>query len=78
MVSNKVKRNVWLTLTIVSVACVIARAIRVAEGAIEWGELVSTIIITAFCVKFYLCYRRAIREGKLFGRVDLFNRRVKK
>lgn len=77
MVSNKVKRNIWLALTVVSVACVIARAIRVAEGAIEWWDLISTIIITAFCVKFYLCYRRAVREGKLFGRVDLFSKRTK-
>lgn len=57
MLSNKVKRNFWLTLAILSVGCIIDRAIRVIDGTIEWWNLVATIVITAFCTKFYLCYR---------------------
>lgn len=74
MISNKVKRNVWLTLAIMSTACIADRAIRVAGGSLEWWNLVAVIIITALCTKFYLCYRRQVREGNLFGRVGLFQR----
>lgn len=46
MLSNKVKRNFWLTLSILSVGCIIDRAIRVIDGSIEWWNLVATIVIT--------------------------------
>ena len=74
MISNKVKRNVWLTLAIMSTACTADRAIRVADGSLEWWNLVTTIIITGLCTKFYLCYRRQVRKGNIFGRVDVFQR----
>lgn len=74
MISNKVKRNVWLTLAIMSTACIADRAIRVADGSLEWWNLVIAVIITALCTKFYLCYRRQVREGNIFGRVDVFRR----
>lgn len=74
MISNKIKRNVWLTLAIMSTACIADRAIRVADGSLEWWNLVSAVIITALCTKFYLCYRRQVREGNIFGRVDVFQR----
>lgn len=57
MISNKAKRNIWLTLAILSVGAVIDRAIRVADGSVEWWNLVSAILITFFCTRFYLCYR---------------------
>lgn len=72
MLSNKVKRNFWLTLAILSVGCIIDRAIRVIDGTIEWWNLVATIVITAFCTKFYLCYRKQVKRGNLFGRVKVF------
>lgn len=68
MISNRVKRNVWLVLAVMSVGAVVDRAIRVAEGTVEWWNLVSAIVITAFCVKFYLCYRMEVKNGNLFGR----------
>lgn len=58
----------WLVLSVMSVGVVINRAIRVAEGTVEWWDLVSAMVITAFCVKFYLCYRREVKNGNLFGR----------
>lgn len=58
----------WLVLAVMSVGVVINRAIRVAEGTAEWWDLVSAMVITAFCVKFYLCYRREVKNGNLFGR----------
>lgn len=74
MISNKVKRNVWLTLAIMSTACIADRAIRVADRSLELWNLVTTIIITGLCTKFYLCYRRQVRKGNIFGRVDVFQR----
>lgn len=68
MISNRVKRNVWLVLAVMSVGAVVDRAIRVAEGTVEWWNLVSAVVITAFCVKFYLCYRREVKNGNMFGR----------
>lgn len=72
MLSNKVKRNIWLTLAILSVGCIIDRAIRVIDGSVEWWNLVATIVITAFCTKFYICYRKQVKRGNLFGRVKVF------
>lgn len=72
MLSNKVKRNIWLILAILSVGCIIDRAIRAIDGSIEWWNLVATILITAFCTKFYLCYRKQVKRGNLFGRVNFF------
>lgn len=72
MLSNKVKRNFWLTLAILPVGCIIDRAIRVINGSIEWWNLVATIVITAFCTKLYLCYSKQVKRGSLFGRVKIF------
>lgn len=72
MLSNEVKRNIWLTFAILSVGCIIDRAIRVIDGTVEWWNLVATIVITAFCTKFYLCYRKQVKRGNLFGRVTFF------
>ena len=72
MLSNKVKRNIWLTLAILSVSCIIDRAIRVIDGSVEWWNLVATIVITAFCTKFYLCYCKQVKRGNLFGSVKVF------
>lgn len=62
MVSNKVKRNIWLALAVLSTITIIDRSIGVADGSIGWWQLVSAIIITALCTKFYLCYRRKVRK----------------
>ncbi|MBD5355859.1 MAG: hypothetical protein HDR88_02495 [Bacteroides sp.] len=74
MVSNRVKRNIWLTLAILSVGAIIDRVIRVVDGSLEWWSLLATIAITAFCIKFYLCYRKQVKEGNLFGQVDPLKR----
>ena len=72
MLSNRVKRNIWLTLAFLSGLAIIDRTIRIVMGALEWWQLVSVIIITAFCIKFYLCYRRQVQRGNLYGRVKIF------
>ena len=72
MLSNRVKRNIWLTLTIMSGLTVIDRAVRIVDGSVEWWSLLSSIIITALCAKFYMCYRKQVKRGNLFGRVKIF------
>ena len=44
MLSNRVKRNIWLTLTIMSGLTVIDRAVRIVDGSVEWWNLLSSII----------------------------------
>lgn len=61
MLSDKVKRNIWLTLAITSILAVINRTIKLAAGETEWWSLASAIVILAYCTKFYLCYRRNAR-----------------
>ena len=65
MLSNRARRNIWLTLAILSLAAVVNRTIKVIDGSTEWWNLVSAIIITAFCTKFYLCYRKQVKQGNL-------------
>lgn len=72
MASNKIKRNIWLTLTILSTAAAVDRIIRVIDGTIEWWQLISAGLITCFCLKFYLCYRRQVKSGNLYGRIKGF------
>ncbi len=72
MLSNKVKRNIWLTLSILSIGCIIDRTIRVIDGSVEWWNLVMAIVICAFCTKFYLCYRKQVKHGTLSNRVGDF------
>ena len=65
--SNKVKRNIWLILAILSLTAVVDRGIGVATGTKDWWALICAVIITAFCTKFYLDYRRLVKKGILFG-----------
>lgn len=72
MLSNKIKRNIWLTLSILSIGCIIDRTIRVIDGSIEWWNLVMAIVICAFCTKFYLSYRKQVKLGTPSKRVGDF------
>mgnify|MGYP000123327329 CR=1 FL=1 len=70
MISNKAKRNIWFSLCILSAVAMVDRAIRVANGELEWWNLVSVMVIVAFCVKFFACYRRQVKRGNLYGPVN--------
>lgn len=61
MLSDRAKRNVWLTFAILSVGIIIDRVIGVADGSAEWYSLVCAFIITLFCVKTYICYRKKVK-----------------
>lgn len=74
MISNKFKRNFWLTLTILGVFVVVSRIIGVTTGEDKWWELLSSICVSLVMLRLYLSYRKAVKEGNLFGHVNPFGR----
>lgn len=72
MVSNKVKRNIWLALSMVSFMCVVSRAINVLDGTSEWWQLLSITMIFVVIFKLYMAYRKQVKAGNLFGKADPF------
>ena len=60
--SNRIKRNIFLVLSIIGIAVVVARAVDFFTGGGTWWELLSAVIIYAACFRFYLGYRRAVRD----------------
>ena len=69
MTSNRVKRNIFLALSIIGIAVTAARIFDLAMGDGEWWQPVSSAAIFACCFKFYLHYRRAVKAGILFGKI---------
>lgn len=63
MLNDRIRRNIWLALTVMSVAVIIDRLVRVINGTIEWPGLLCALIISVFCTRSFLCYR-----GKLKAR----------
>lgn len=72
MLSNRVKRNIWLTLTILSFLMIPDRCARVVNGTTHWWTLLVAIALFAICEHFYMCYRKQVKRGNLFGRVKVF------
>ncbi len=72
MLSNKTKRNIWLAISVVTFASVISRAINVVAGTSEWWQLFSVTIVFAIVFKCYRAYRKAVKAGNLFGKVNPF------
>ncbi len=61
MLNDRIRRNIWLALTVMSVAVIIDRLVRVIDGTIEWPGLLCALIISAFCARSFLCYRRKLK-----------------
>lgn len=71
-VSNRVKRNISLTLTVVGLMCTAARAADVAQdmsSARAWFELAGITVMTYLCYDNFRLYRRRVRKGILFGSI---------
>lgn len=69
-ISNRVKRNISLTLVIVGCAIFIARLIQVIEtpsSGRAWFELFSICVLTYICFDSFSIYRRRVKRGILFG-----------
>lgn len=56
--TDKTRSYIWMVLAILSLICVISRVVDFIQGDKEWWHLVSSIVMTAFCTRFYFCYRR--------------------
>lgn len=69
MISNKVKRNIWLTLSILSFAIAIATTIKVCDGTSEWWQLVCSIVIFGVIFRLFVLYRKQVKAGNSHGRV---------
>ena len=67
MLSNRVKRNIWGTLTILSIFAVVDRIIRVADGSLQWWNIITAALMTALAARFYWIFRCEVRRGNLFG-----------
>lgn len=74
MISNKFKRNFWLTLTILGVFVVVSRIIGVTTGEDELWELLTSICVNIVILRLYISYRKSVKEGNLFGHVNPFGR----
>lgn len=70
MISNKIKRNIWLTFGIVSFVCVMSIAVKVYDGTSEWWQLVCSVVICGVIFRLFSIYRKQVKAGNFFGRVD--------
>ena len=72
MLNNRIKRNIWMIMSIIMAVIVIERSIRLIKGGVEWWEPLSACAIGAVCVKIFLSYRKAVKHGNLYGVVKPF------
>ena len=69
-ISNRVKRNISLTLLILGCVCIISRAFDVADEPTSgkaWFHLCAIILLTYLCFDNFLIYRRRVKKGILYG-----------
>ncbi len=64
IMTDKIRSNIWMGFAIFSLICVVSRVVHLVQGDKEWWELVTTIIMTALCVRFSLCYRKKAQEAQ--------------
>lgn len=72
MVSNIANRNVSLILAVASFAGLIYCICSALKGDERLIELCSIVTSTGVFTKMYLRYRKAVKQGNLYGRVNLF------
>ncbi len=69
-ISNRVKRNISLTLFIVGIACTVFRVwdvVLTSSSGRAWLNLFGIVLPTLFCFDNYLTFRRRVRSGIRFG-----------
>lgn len=69
-ISNRVKRNLSQTLSIVGLLCIASRIWDVASDPSSgraWFDLFGIIILTYLCFDNYMVYRRRVKKGILYG-----------
>lgn len=68
-ISNRVKRNISLTLTVVGVICNISRVWDVAIAPLSvhaWFDLLGILLLTYICFDNYKIYQRRVKKGIKF------------
>lgn len=60
-ISDKTRSYIWLTFAVLSFICAISRIVDLVQGDKEWWHLVTTLVITALCTKYFFCYRKKAR-----------------
>lgn len=73
-ISNRVKRNISLILSIVGIVCIVSRiwnVIIAPTSGRAWFELFGMLLLTYLCFDNYLIYRRRVKKGIKFGNVIL-------
>lgn len=70
-ISNRVKRNISLTLFVVGLFCMGARSVNVLQNPksfMAWFEFAGIAFLTwCICFDNFLIYRRRVKKGILFG-----------
>lgn len=71
-VSNRVKRNIWLTFTVMGCLIVVSRILDpVMSGAIaghDWFDIFGAVVITLCAFVNFKIYRNMVKDGIMFGR----------
>lgn len=69
-ISNRVKRNTSLTLSIVGLVCSVSRIwdVIIAPSSVQaWFHLFGILLLTYICLDNYLIYRHRVKQGIKFG-----------
>lgn len=69
-ISNRIKRNISFTLSIIGLFCIASRLWTVfiaPSSGRAWFDLCSIILLTYICFDNYMIYRRRLRNGIKFG-----------
>ena len=69
-ISNRVKRNWSLTLSVLGLCCIVSRIWDVAVAPTStksWFDLFGIVVITYLCFDNYLQYRARVKKGIKFG-----------
>lgn len=77
MVSNIANRNISLILAVSSCAGLVFCIYSTIIKGTRWTELCSIATSTAIFAKLYLCYRREVKNGNIYGKVNPFRKTVR-
>lgn len=72
MISNKTKRNVCLMFAIALLCGLIYCTYDAIRQDTSWISLTTILTSTAIFFKFYLSYRKAVKQGNIYGKVNPF------
>lgn len=72
MVSNVARRNVCLMMAVAFFCGVIYCLYEVIHTGSDWVSICPVIIADAIFLRMYLCYRRQVKQGNIYGKVNLF------